>query len=73
MDDTILSESHLMVRFNPNRYMAWWEMAQIYTKRKQYKNALGALNQHIARSPRRNPAAEQLRKQLTQVVNIPRK
>jgi len=68
MDDTILSEAHLMVKYNANRYMAWWEMAQVYTRRKQYKNALFALSQHIARSPRRNPAAEKLRNQLTQVM-----
>lgn len=68
MDDTILAESHLMVKYNANRYMAWWEMAQIYTKRKQYKNALLALNQHLARSPRQSPAALRLQKQLKGVV-----
>jgi hypothetical protein len=68
MDDTILSESHLMVRVNPNRFMAWWEMAQIYTKRRQYKEALFALEQHLKRSPRRSSAAEQLYYQLTQVT-----
>jgi hypothetical protein len=69
MDDTILSEAHLMVSVNPGRYMAWWEMAQIYIKRQQYKNALFAVNQHIARSPRQNPVAVKLRGQLTQVIN----
>ena len=70
MDDTILAEAHLMVKYNANRYMAWWEMAGIYTKRKQYKNALFALNQHIARSPKRHPAAEKLRIQLVQAMKM---
>ena len=69
MDDTILSEANLMVKYNANRYMAWWEMAQIYNRRKQYKHALYALNQHIERSPRLNPAAERLYRQLTQRMN----
>jgi hypothetical protein len=69
IDDTVLSEAHLMVSVNPNRYMAWWEMAQIYTQRKQYQHALFALNQHIARAPQRNPAAEKLRDQLIQALN----
>jgi hypothetical protein len=69
MDDTILSEARLMVSTNSNRYMAWWEMAQIYNRRKQYRNALFALNQHLARSPNRSPAAERLHRQLTQRMN----
>ncbi len=69
MDDTILSEAHLMVKYNANRYMAWWEMAQIYTRRKEYKHALFTVNQHLARSPNQNPAAVKLRNQLNQAVN----
>lgn len=72
MDDTILSEAHLMVKYNPNRFMAWWEMAQIYAKRRQYKNALFALEQHLSRTPNRSPAAEQLHYQLTQVMKSSR-
>ncbi len=70
MDDTILSEAHLMVNVNPGRYMAWWEMAQIYTKRKEYKNALLALNQHIMRSPQHRPVAERLKVQLVQALKL---
>jgi hypothetical protein len=73
MDNTVLSEAHLMVKYNANRYMAWWEMAQIYAKRKQYKHALFALNQHLARSPQRTPAAERLQRQLVQAMNRPGK
>jgi cytochrome c-type biogenesis protein CcmH/NrfG len=69
IDDTVLAEANLMVKYNPGRYMAWWEMAQIYAKRKQYKHALFALNQHLARSPNRNLAAEKLHRQLTQRMN----
>jgi len=69
IDDTVLSETHLMVKINANRYMSWWEMAQIYTRRKQYKNALFALKQYLARAPKRMPAAEKLHRQLTQAVN----
>lgn len=69
IDDTVLSEALLMIKYNPDRYMAWWEMAQIYTRRRQYKNALFTVNQHLARSPKRHPAAEKLRDQLTQAVN----
>lgn len=68
MDDTILSEAHLMIKYNANRYMAWWEMAQIYTRRKQYKNALFAVQQHLARSPRQSPAAIQLQQQLVMAM-----
>jgi hypothetical protein len=68
IDDTSLSEAHLMVKYNANRYMAWWEMAKIYTRRKQYKNALIAVKQHLARSPKPSPAAVQLQKQLERVV-----
>ncbi len=69
IDDTVLSEAHLMLGVNPDRYMAWWSMAQIYTQRKEYQNALFAVNQHIARAPRRNLAAEKLRDQLVQALN----
>ncbi len=69
IDDTVLSETLLMIKNNANRYMSWWEMAQIYTRRKQYNNALFALNQYLARAPKRFPAAEKLHRQLTQVVN----
>jgi len=69
MDNTILSEAKLMVGVNANRYMAWWEMAQIYAKRRQYRDALFALDQHISRTPQRNPAAERMRSQIAQVLN----
>lgn len=65
MDNTILSEAHLMVQYNPNRYMAWWEMAQIYLKRKQYQNAHFALQQHLMRSPNPVPQARSYYTQLT--------
>jgi hypothetical protein len=68
MDDTILSEAHLNVKYNANRYMAWWEMAKIYTRRKEYKKALFTLNQHLARSPKRYPTAVKLHGHLTRVV-----
>ncbi len=64
IDNTVLSEAKLMVRYNAGRYMAWWEMAQIYMKRRQYANAEFAMRQHLNRNPQRNPAAEQLLSQL---------
>lgn len=69
IDDTLLSEAHLMVKYNPNRYMAWWSMAEIYTKRKQFKHALFAIDQHLARSPNRNPMAEKMRKQIVWAIS----
>ena len=64
IDNTVLSEANLMIRYNAGRYMAWWEMAQIYMKRKQYARAKFALEQHMARSPKRNPNAERMYNQL---------
>lgn len=66
MDDTILAEALLMVKVNPKRYMAWWEMSQIFLKRKDYKGALVTIRQHIARSPRPHPQALKIRDQLEQ-------
>ena len=64
IDNTVLSEANLMIRYNAGRYMAWWEMAQIYMKRKQYARAKFALEQHMARSPQRNPNAQRMYNQL---------
>ena len=64
IDNTVLSEANLMVRFNVGRYMAWWEMVQIYMKRKHYARAKFALERHMARSPQRNPNAERMYNQL---------
>ncbi len=68
MDDTILSEAHLMVSVNPKRYMAWWEMGKIYLKRKQYRNAHAAFRQHLMRSPRPQPQAQKIYKDLTEFL-----
>ncbi len=68
MDDTILSEAQLMVRYDINRYMAWWSMADIYARRNQYANALFAVNQYIARTPKPTEPALSLRNQLIQVL-----
>ena len=59
IDDTVLAEAHLMAQENPNRYMAWWEMAQIYLQRHQYQYAFAALKQHLRRAPQPAPGAEQ--------------
>ena len=69
IDNTVLSEANLMIRYNAGRYMAWWEMAQIYMKRKQYARAKFALEQHMARSPQHNPNAERMYKQLLLRLN----
>ncbi len=69
MDDTILSEAHLMVGVNPGRYMAWWEMAQIYLKRKRYKEAFYALRQYLQRSPMPHPQAKAYYNQLSRMFN----
>lgn len=68
IDNTVLSEANLMVRYHAGRYMAWWEMAQIYMKRRQYANAEFAVRQHLKRNPQRNPAAEQLLGQLQRMA-----
>mgnify|MGYP001454594177 CR=1 FL=1 len=68
MDDTILSEAILMAKVAPRRYMAWWEMAQIFLKRKDYNNALLALDKHLYYSPVPNPKAVSLRNQLMQFL-----
>jgi len=70
IDNTVLSEANLMIRYNANRYMAWWEMAQIYMKRKQYAQAKFALEQHMARSPQRNPNAQRMYDQLLRRLRL---
>ena len=65
VDDSILTETHLMLGTNPNRYMAWWEMAQIYYKRRQFKEARMAVEQHLMRAPRPvGPARDMLNRLL---------
>ena len=59
VDETVLAEAHLMVKESPDRYMAWWEMAQVYQQRQQYQYAFAALKQHLRRAPRPAPGAEQ--------------
>ena len=71
IDNTVLSEANLMIRYNAGRYMAWWEMAQIYMKRKQYARAKFALEQHMARSPQKNLNAERMYKQLLRITGMP--
>lgn len=60
IDDTILSEAHLLTSVEPRRYMAWWEMANIYLQRRQYREAFPLLRKHLAYAPegRHLPAAE---------------
>ena len=57
-----------MVSVNPQRYMAWWEMARIYLKRKQYPQAYLALRQHLARAPRPMPQAQKLYQDLAKLL-----
>jgi hypothetical protein len=68
MDDTILSQAKLMVTVNPNRYMAWWEMARVYLKRKEYRNAYLAMRQHIKRTPRPSQQAQKIYQDLTKFM-----
>ena len=58
IDDTILATAKLMVDVNPNRYLAWYEMAQVHLRRRQMKDAKAALEQYLSRSPERDPTAE---------------
>ena len=67
VDESVLSETHLMLSTNPNRYMAWWEMAQIYYKRRQFKEARMALEKHLLRAPRPVGPARDMLNRLTQL------
>ena len=71
MNDTILATAHLMLKVNPQRYMAWWEMARVYLNREQYRNAHAALQQHLARTPQPGPGprAQQIYRELTLFLN----
>jgi hypothetical protein len=59
-DDTILSEARLLVEMEPQRYKGWWEIARIQMARKDYPEALLALEQYLRRTPQRDLQAEQL-------------
>jgi len=59
MDDTILATARLMTGVNPNRYLAWYEMAQVHLRRRQLPEAKAALEQYLRRTPQRDPQAEQ--------------
>jgi hypothetical protein len=59
MDDTILATAQLMTGVDPNRYMAWSEMAQVHLRRRQLQEAKLALEQYLRRAPQRDPQAEQ--------------
>lgn len=58
VDDSILSESKLLVDIGPWRYMAYWEMARIHMARKEYRLALEALEQYLSWVPVPDPIAE---------------
>lgn len=58
IDDMILAETELLLRFGPSRYMAYWEQARIYMDRNQHSEALAALKEFIRWSPVRQPVAE---------------
>ncbi len=58
IDDTILSEARLLVQTEPQRYKGWWEIARIQMARRQYPEALFALENYLVRTPTRDPLAE---------------
>ncbi len=58
IDDTILSEARLLVQTEPQRYKGWWEIARIQMERRQYPEALFALENYLRRTPTRDPLAE---------------
>ncbi|MEJ2472207.1 MAG: hypothetical protein P8Y96_14015 [Desulfuromonadales bacterium] len=68
IDDTLLAEGNLMVRQDLNRYMAWWQMAQIYSKRGEYQNALFCVQQYLQRAPQPRQEAYYLLKQMEMMV-----
>ena len=59
MDDTILATARLMTDVDPNRYMAWNEMAQVHLRRRQLPEGKAALEQYLRRTPQRDLQAEQ--------------
>ena len=59
IDDTILATARLMTDVNPNRYLAWYEMAQVHLRRRQLAEAKFALERYLPRTPQRDPQAEQ--------------
>lgn len=64
IDNTVMSEAHLMTSVNANRYMSWWSMTEIYMKRKQYNHAWFAIQQYMKRAPRPSPQAVRIYRQL---------
>jgi Tfp pilus assembly protein PilF len=48
-----------MTGVDPNRYLAWYEMAQVHLRRRQLREAKAALEQYLRRTPQRDLQAEQ--------------
>lgn len=59
VEDTLLSEARLVSSRSPWHYKAWWEMARIEMKRKEYRQAYLALQQYFHWAPvnKRDPSA----------------
>ena len=71
IDDTILSEALLLVQTESRRYKAWWEIARVRMARRQYPEALYALENYLMRTPTRDPLAENYYRILLPLVGEP--
>ncbi|GAB6082649.1 hypothetical protein JCM30471_15630 [Desulfuromonas carbonis] len=58
IDDTILATGRRLVADNPNRYIAWWEIARIELARRNYAEAFTSLGEYLRRTPVPDPTAE---------------
>jgi len=56
--DTVLSEARLLIADDPNRYNAYWELAQVYVMKQDYRQAFDALKEYLSRTPVIKPAAQ---------------
>lgn len=59
IDETVLATARLMTAVNPDRFLAWYEMAQVHLRRRELAAAKAALEQYLNRVPERDPMAEQ--------------
>lgn len=68
IDDTILADAVRLLKTDPKRFMAYREIATIYVKRKQFRNALIPLKRYIETLPGRDHKAEEYYEKLKKIV-----
>lgn len=58
IDEVLYTLSRHLVTQDPRRFMAWWNIGRIAYARKDYDEAIPALQNHLAQVPFPNPTAE---------------